>query len=427
MNSFFFYINNVSFIAAAAAMFICTAAAYFFCSHRRRLLYIFFATGLVSVIIKARTAIVLSMSSVITVLMVAAPVLSRSRTRFWILSVLLCVLGLCLFFKIDSTAGRFFILKNSLHIIAKNPNGIGFGRFGAVYNLQQAAWFKTQSLSGASALLAGNVQFAFNDWLQILVEAGWFWGSFIILFNAGLLRKGIHLFKKNPEPRLFACITGIACMQVFGLFYYPFHNWFCLGFYMLCILGVITNKYLFSFRVFRAFWVVYFSACLWGAKVEIESGKLVNEATRLSHAGYAGLAQAAFYQVNEYYKNRPSYQIAYGQHCLYNRKPDSALYYFRLAEINIATCELFRLIGDALMAEKNYLQAERYYLDAIYMVPNRFISRKKLADFYRTTANVESEKHWLLSILQMPVKKQDNTVADIKRMAAARYARLQQN
>jgi tetratricopeptide (TPR) repeat protein len=77
--------------------------------------------------------------------------------------------------------------------------------------------------------------------------------------------------------------------------------------------------------------------------------------------------------------------------------------------------ELFKLSAAIAYEEGNYKQAEKDYLTAIYMVPNRMKTRYELVNFYLATKDTANAICWCKSILQMPVKVPSVIAEDILR------------
>ncbi len=81
---------------------------------------------------------------------------------FWLYSI-----------KENSALGRLLIWKVSFTIFQENPiSGIGAGAFGANYVNFQYNLFQNSAVLSLYKGLAGDVRFAFNDFLQILCENG---------------------------------------------------------------------------------------------------------------------------------------------------------------------------------------------------------------------------------------------------------------
>jgi predicted Zn-dependent protease len=83
---------------------------------------------------------------------------------------------------------------------------------------------------------------------------------------------------------------------------------------------------------------------------------------------------------------------------------------------------LFLMLGDIYFKLGKNAEAENAYRDAVYTVPSKFISRKKLADFYRATGNKNAEKIWLQSLIDLPMKIVSPQAEAIKREARERLS-----
>src|SRR5438105_10003409 len=88
-----------------------------------------------------------------------------------LLTGLLWLLVCC--FKSNSSQGRLFIYKIACKILRDNfISGIGWGKFGIVYNQYQAAYFEAGHYTIKELLLADNIRYAYNDYLQLVIETG---------------------------------------------------------------------------------------------------------------------------------------------------------------------------------------------------------------------------------------------------------------
>src|SRR5690606_471920 len=83
-------------------------------------------------------------------------------------------------FKKGSSEGRLFIWHVSTEIIKDNPlTGVGFDRFKAHYMNYQAAYFM-EATDADESLVADNSYYAFNEFLQFIVEEGWLGGLMLM-------------------------------------------------------------------------------------------------------------------------------------------------------------------------------------------------------------------------------------------------------
>lgn len=77
------------------------------------------------------------------------------------------------FFKRDSADGRVLIWKTTISLVKDNPvTGVGFGKFSGAYGDKQTEYFLTKDYSQKDLKVAGEPQYAFNDYLQIAAETG---------------------------------------------------------------------------------------------------------------------------------------------------------------------------------------------------------------------------------------------------------------
>jgi tetratricopeptide (TPR) repeat protein len=118
--------------------------------------------------------------------------------------------------KKDSADGRALIWKTTLQMIPKYPMGVGLGHFSGVYGEEQAAYFASVKFSDQEELVAGNPEYAFNEYLQIIIEFGiipaiFLFTSFLTLIYMGVKRKAI------------AEAGGLVSLLVFATMSYPFN------------------------------------------------------------------------------------------------------------------------------------------------------------------------------------------------------------
>jgi len=117
--------------------------------------------------------------------------------------------------KKDSADGRALIWKNTVTAIVKSPLGVGLGNFAGAYGNEQAAYFDSGQASEREKLIAGNPEYAFNEYLQIALEFG-IAGLILFLVLMGyVLNKGI----KNGQ---YASVASLSALLIFALMSYPF-------------------------------------------------------------------------------------------------------------------------------------------------------------------------------------------------------------
>jgi O-antigen ligase len=131
----------------------------------------------------------------------------------FVLALLLALAGIY-YLKKDSADGRLLTWKVSISLVAKHPFGVGLGNFSGSYGHEQAAYFASGKGSEQEELLAGNPDYAFNEFLQILIESGIV--SFL-LFIFIVLQAFRSLIKKHA-----GMAGALVALLVFACFSYPF-------------------------------------------------------------------------------------------------------------------------------------------------------------------------------------------------------------
>jgi O-antigen ligase len=220
---------------------------------------------------------------------------------------LILVFILVFYVKSKSSAGRLHIYSIGLNIYKDNwLTGIGTGRFKAVFNEYQAAYFEKNNINNERALLADNTFYAFNDYLQWMIETGL---SGAILLFVILLCLAFHiymLYKKQRTTRIItAACSGLLCIGTASLFSYPMQVWtvqFLTLFLVLIILiypGQIqlkrTHRQVLYF--FRLVLVSGSLASLYNGYEQIKRRSMEKQASQLARTGYKNKAIDVYKQL----------------------------------------------------------------------------------------------------------------------------------
>ena len=118
-------------------------------------------------------------------------------------------------FKKDSADGRTFIWKNTVELIKQNPLGVGIGNFSGSYGHVQAAYFESGKGTEDEKRVAGNPEYAFNEYLQICAEQG----IFVLLLFLGII--GYSLYVGIKRKKIAATSSLLALLIAAGASY-PF-------------------------------------------------------------------------------------------------------------------------------------------------------------------------------------------------------------
>ncbi|MDR0420843.1 MAG: O-antigen ligase family protein, partial [Prevotellaceae bacterium] len=147
--------------------------------------------------------------------------LKKYRKRLVLLSIAVSVLfavamtGLFLLKK-DSASGRAFTWKIALQTVKEHPFGVGLGNFGGSYGDAQAAYFASGAGTEREEYVAGGVEYAFNEYLQICIETGIVPFLIFLAFVFRVLYSGIR--NRNYLPA-----GSLAALLIFASMSYPFN------------------------------------------------------------------------------------------------------------------------------------------------------------------------------------------------------------
>lgn len=117
--------------------------------------------------------------------------------------------------KAESAQGRLLIWKNTCKAIAGQPvMGYGVGTFSSVYGKEQASYFASGKATPVEEHVAGLVEYAFNDYLQLALEGG-------IPLLALVVILGIIVFLNGMTCKAYGFCGAMIALAVFALSSYP--------------------------------------------------------------------------------------------------------------------------------------------------------------------------------------------------------------
>ncbi|MDR0682939.1 MAG: O-antigen ligase family protein, partial [Dysgonamonadaceae bacterium] len=138
--------------------------------------------------------------------------------------------------KKDSASGRAFIWKIALQTVRTNPFGVGLGNFGGSYGDVQAAYFASGAGSEREEYVAGGVEYAFNEYLQICIETGIAPFLVFLAFVICVLHLGVR--NRNYFPA-----GSLVALLIFASMSYPFNVLpFVIAFIFLSVLCIVDNN-----------------------------------------------------------------------------------------------------------------------------------------------------------------------------------------
>jgi O-antigen polymerase len=319
-----------------------------------------------------------------------------------------------LFYKPKSSQGRKLIYQVSFNMLFDNwKTGVGIGKFKAVYNEYQANYFIANDIDSKTALLADNTYYAFNDYLQWVIETG-FIGLAILLVFFFLLWKRIKQLNNanNNKPVIVAATSGLICIGVASLFSYPMQVWpvqsLALIFTAILLFHPQKSKEATIQRIL-IFISRSLNICLFGVLIAstitlYQRKGLEKNAQNLSMLGYKKLATEEYRKLSDQYPSTGYNRLNYTQHLYHANKLKEALVQVKETKGYYINNEVYSLQAKIENELGLFSEAEKSYLRAIYMVPNRMGSRFDLINFYLSQKDTANARKWANSILNMPIK-----------------------
>lgn len=354
------------------------------------------------IVLQSRTAELALMSGT---LYVSYPYLRNwySKNKIIFVSTFVLIAATLLFgffIKVESSAGRLFIWKNSLALLKNNwISGVGLGKFNPNYNHLQAEYFSKNAITSAIAMRADDGYYAFNEWLHFWIETGV--AGFLFFLIITILSLRICLLNIRKKKNWYGAV--LIPLIVSCLFSYPLHNaillWVFIFFALYCFIDYFTinniKKYFYIiFAVSFILWLMpktYFYNQYQKAK-NLEKEKYNNQAYSIAKKNFAYLKKdyrfTTFYSNLLYNTNRldeviSTFNTIHPYHCN------------QILHTNVA--KAYNEIGDSINAKK-------HFLTALYIAPYRLQSRQDLLEFYLHKKDTTNAKYWAREIINCPMK-----------------------
>lgn len=348
---------------------------------------------------------------------------SKKATIFAIIIILIILIINIFFLKTDSSLGRIFIYKISTYIYLDNwVHGIGLGNFKKIYMYYQADYFKFSIYTEKEFLLADNTYFAFNDYYQFIIETGLL-GVLTIIFTVISLFFSIKSILKKNKSIMLLNILGVFLAIVSAAFFtYVFNRIEFQTITILCLMIFIfyfiktRQRILFKILGYITLLIlIIFLVQPVGLRLnKLFASKKLKQAKELERSGYRTEAINIFGSLKDVLGNDFEY-LEFNSFLLTNMLSLKKAAEATVKLINVRpNNDYYTRLGYIYALSNNAEEAEEAYLMAINMVPNRFINRYKLYNFYKNTGQKKKAISLGKEILNIPVKIQSIFVDQIK-------------
>jgi O-antigen ligase len=320
--------------------------------------------------------------------------------------------------KKASADGRWLIWNVSIDIVKDHPFfGTGFGSFAAVYGEAQAGYFRAGKGGDTQIMVADAPEYAFNEYVQIAVESGL---TGLILFI--VMVSGIFCSRQTPDNN--GIKWSLLAVLIFAAFSYPFNVLPLVVLFVVLLAlsasqsarlpvipsvrtSVICAIFCFAFTLNAAihifpcatayrYWKLLSSDLRTGncseilPEYEMLYEKLRHEKIFLSEYARC-LSTAGYYERGN---------TVYEQYLLYNANP-----------------EIYIAMGNNYKAMDNCEQAEKSYIHASHIIPNRHYPLYLLMVLYRETGQNDKAFQMAQNLLEKQVKIPSQTIRKMKEEA----------
>ncbi|GAB3927532.1 O-antigen ligase family protein [Larkinella terrae] len=329
-----------------------------------------------------------------------------------ILLLLFAVSYLLYQFKPESADGRALVWRVGSGLFNRNILfGIGFEQFKAHFGNLQSEFMETRLNNPALVERADYVPYAFNDFLQILIENGLVG---LIIFVAVLILTFRNGFRQihTKSPFLIGSLGALVSLSIAGFFSYPFEVpiiWLSFLFF-IGIISFLSKEeniklagHLPGVKIL-AVSAIYLMILVLKNEIHLIKAKADWRKARdlLSSHSYeksADIYRAAFAQS----PRQPEVLLGYGKALYMTGKFKQSATVLEKASAYTSDPFLYMNLGNAYLKLNQYTQSEKAYKKAVSIIPNRLYPRYLLARMYVETGDFASAKNVADYIIKMPI------------------------
>lgn len=339
-----------------------------------------------------------------------------------------CLILVLINMKSDSSNGRLFVYKVAYTQLEPKELifGIGYGKFKVRYNQFQAAYFLKHSINTDEALLAGNTIYMFNDPLQLVIEIGLFGFAILIVGTIQFfryLRRDYLLL--NEKPILLGAYLSIVCVVVGSFFSFPYQMNGILIHFVLCIAVIFSydqnksSKLQFlndkKYENISKIALLTTSLCLlFFGYQSFAFYQKANETVLLSKAGFRKKAIINYCELYNDFIKDGDLMFNYADELTKVNKLDLAIIVLNETMKYRYDDKCALLMGNLLLEKKQFSEAEKQFIQAVYLNPKLFQNRQVLFHFYYETKQWCKALYWGNSILNLKIKIPSKTIENIK-------------
>ena len=352
-------------------------------------------------------------------------VLKKKKLKIFTLCLLFCLLVAAFwgtyYLKKDSADGRLLTWKVSISTLAQHPLGVGLGHFPSAYGETQAAYFASGKAFLKEEYVAGNPEYAYNEFLQISIESG----IVSLLLFVGILICAMRGLIKSEN---WGVLGSLVALLVFACFSYPFSVLpFLIVFVFLLAMSVTekstqisqNRKIIHSISISFVLVVctIVTTFCLWKQYPVYNAYKQWK-----SHQSYYRMemykeASQSYESLFPYLNDQIQFLFEYGRSLSMSEQPEKSNEVLKYAMQISCDPMLYNIMGKNYQAMKQYEEAERCFIKASNIVPNRIYPYYLKALMYLEAGETEKAKVAAQIVLTKEPKVQSTAVKEMREEA----------
>ena len=324
--------------------------------------------------------------------------------------------------KAASANGRIFIWQLCLQLITEKPLfGHGYESFLSSLRYGQINYFVTHPQDLKNGMLAANSAFAFNDFLQFMVEYGIVGGVLLMSLFVLPFRK-TKLKNKNDKKILTIVRAFILALFVCGMFSYPLQNQsiVILLVIVLSIYSSLDQQIIFKLKWFSklkypiAIMSLFF--CIFVGRFnykKIINGLKWKQAFILLQTNPQEGADI-YDSIFDFMKHDRSFISNFGLSLYKTGEYQKLVDYYEEYERYNPSSDILIMIGKSYEKLENYQIAEEKYRMASNLIPHLFIPRYQLFKLYQKKGEREKAFEEAKCMSEMKIKVYSEIVKNIK-------------
>ena len=290
-----------------------------------------------------------------------------------------------LFVKSESTKGRHFILDRSAEMIYEKPLGWGSDGFTRNYMDFQAEYFENNDDEEA-ALLADNMRHPLNEYIYIAINYGVLTIIAVLLLAVMLV---YYKLKENSNESHTFVLTA-TLLAIWMMFSYPLSQPLTWNIIYLSLLLFVCNSNLRANRSTKGIIIISASVSIFIIGSNYNYRHQWEKAVEIYHTHEQKTnAFVVFDKLKDIYGNDAEFLYSYAT-LLYNEKQyEQAISVAEKCDSVSANYDLEILLANSYMFVGELGKAEKHYIQACNMCPNRFIPLYKLFKIYKQLGDTE--------------------------------------